>query len=213
MVALRRCGLRRDEMERLVMTMREDPLSAKLLASLKRHNPSRVRAYAGDDDARDIAVPTRRRRWSVVIEAIEARSWTRIEMLDKSGAVLGYVENVEPAREMEDLGDGGRIARTRSEAEWIVALVIKAQRDAMTFRDAEVSNLLRAQGDVVRELTSAMHGLSAIYRAQVDAASDVAAMNAEVAHGGNGQMKELLEAAPVIVQMLPVLKSMMKGGS
>jgi len=184
----------------------------KLLASLKRHTPAKVRAYAGDDDAREIAVPTRRKRWSQVIEAIEARSWTRVELLDKSGAVLGYVDNIEPARELEDLGDS-RASKTRSEAEWIVALVIKAQRDAMTFRDAEVSNLLKAQGDVVRELTSAMHGLSSIYRAQVDAASEVAAMQATAAAGGDGgQLRELLEAAPTILQAIPVIRGMLNGG-
>jgi len=183
----------------------------RLLASLKRHNPTKVRAYAGDDDARDIAVPTRRKKWSQVIETIEARSWSRVEMLDKSGAVLGYVDNVEPARDLEDL-ETGKAAKTRSEAEWIVALVVKAQRDAMTFRDAEVSNLLRAQGDVVRELTSAMHGLSAIYRAQVDAASEVAALQATAAAGGDGgQLKDLLEAAPQILQAIPLLRALMAG--
>jgi hypothetical protein len=184
----------------------------KLLANLKRHNPAKVRAYAGDDDARDIAVPTRRKRWAQVVETIEARSWTRVELLDKSGAVLAYVDNVEPAREIEDVGDG-RASKTRSEAEWIVALVIRAQRDAMTFRDAEVSNLLKAQGDVVRELTSAMHGLSTIYRAQVDAASEVAALQATAAAGDGSQLRELLEAAPTILQAIPVIRGMMSNGA
>lgn len=179
----------------------------KLLASLKRYNPAKVRAYAGDDDARDIAVPTRRKKWTQVIEAIEARSWSRVELLDKSGAVLGYVDNVEPARELEEIEVSGKLTRNRAECEWIVALAMKAQRDALSYRDSEVTNLLRAQGDVVREMTAAFRDLGAIYREQRDAASEVATMQAQA--DGGGQLKELLEAAPHILQAIPMLRGLM----
>jgi hypothetical protein len=189
-----------------------DAVADKLLSTLRRLSPARVRAYTSDDDARDIAVPTRRRKWAQVIEAIESRSWTRCELLDKSGAVLGYVENTEPARELESLAEGPE-SRSITMAERIVGLVVKAQRDAMTFRDAEVTSLLKAQGDVVRELTSSMRALSDIYRAQVDAASEVASLQATAAAGGDSQLKELLDAAPQILQVLPLVKGMMGGGT
>lgn len=184
----------------------------KLLASLKRHNPAKVRAYTSDDDARDIAVPTRRRRWGQVIEAINARSWVRVEMLDRSGAVLGYVENVEPATELEPLGEGGDSKEIRM-AERIVKLVLAGQRDAMTFRDAEVTALLKAQGDVVREMTAGMRALTAMYQEQVQAAEQVAELRATAAAGGDGnQLKELMEAAPQLLQLLPVVRQMLAGG-
>lgn len=170
-----------------------------LLSTLKRHSPARVRAYAGDDDARDIAVPTRRTRWGQVIEAINARSWSRVELLDKSGAVLAYVENSEPAREVEDI-DGGKVSKTRAEVEWIVNLVVRAQREAVALareRDA----------DAHRELAAAFRDMAAIYREQRDIAADTAAMQA-AAESGHGQVKELLEAAPAILQMLPVIRSL-----
>lgn len=182
--------------------------SERLLASLKRHCPAKVRAYAGDDDARDIAVPQRRKRWNQVIEAIEARSWTRVEMLDKSGAVLGYVDNVEPARDVEDLS-AGPVGKVRSEAEWIVNLVVRAQKEAMAYRDSEVSNLLSAQGAVVREMAAGMRELAAIYREQREAATEVASMQAAAEAGNAGQLKELLEAAPAILQAIPMLRSLM----
>lgn len=186
-----------------------DTTNDKLLASLKRHTPAKVRAYAGDDDARDIAVPTRRKRWAQVIEAIEARSWTRVELLDRSGSVLGYVDNIEPAREVEELD--GRQSKVRSEAEWIVQLVVRAQRDALTFRDAEVSSLLRAQGDVVREMVAAIHSLHSINEAKVSAAADVARLQAQAEAGEGGQLKELLEAAPLVLQAIPMLRGMLGG--
>jgi len=189
-------------------------VSEKLLAKLKRVNPSKVRAYAGDDDFRDIAVPTRRKKWSQVIETIEGASWTRVVLLDKSGAELGYVDNTEPARDLEDLGTDGKASKLRSESEWIVKLVITAQRDAMTFRDSEVTNLLRAQGDVVREMSNAMKDLSAIHREQRIAATEAAVIRAQAAAeaAGGNEWKELLEAAPQLLQMLPMLKQLLAPG-
>jgi len=182
-----------------------------LLATLKRFSPAKVRAYSSDDEFREIAVPTRRRKWQSVISAIEARSWSRVEMLDKSGAVLGYLENAEPAGALEDVGSGGGGGAIK-EAERIVALVIRAQRDAMTFRDAEVASLLRAQGDVVREMTAGMRALTAMYQEQVQAAEQVAELRTLAAQGPErGQLTELLEAAPAIMQAMPMLRSLLNG--
>ena len=186
-------------------------MSDKLLASLKRHNPARVVAYAGDDDARTIAVPTRRKRWAQVIEAINAVAWTRVELQDKSGAVLGYVENTEPAGTLSDLGTDKSTGELRL-AERIVTLVLKGQRDAMTFRDAEVSALLKAQGDVVREMTAGMRALTAMYQEQVVAAEQLAETRAlATATPEKGQLAELLEAAPQIMQALPLIRAMLGG--
>jgi hypothetical protein len=188
-----------------------DKLAEKLLASLKRHNPTKVRAYAGDDDARDIAVPTRRRRWSQVIEAIEARAWSRVELLDKSGAVLGYVENTEPARELQELASG--LPAHMSEARAIAMLVQQGQRETMQWRDAEVTALMQAQGSVMREMALAFQSLALLYREQVVAASEVATMRATAAAGeGGGQLKELLDAAPTLLQMIPLLKGLLGSG-
>lgn len=185
--------------------------SDKLYASLKRHNPARVRAFTSDDDVREISVPTRKRRWPQVVEAIEARSWSRVELCDKGGAVLGYVENTEPARELEAIeGSGGAVR----EAERIMALVLRAQRDTMTFRDAEVTSLLKAQGDVVRELVAGMRALTALYQEQVTAAEQAAELRTMAAQTPErGQLAELLEAAPAIMQALPMLRALLSGGT
>ncbi len=185
----------------------------KLLASLKRHNPARVVAYAGDDDPRPIAVPTRRKRWQQVIEAIQALAWTRVELQDKAGAVLGYVENTEPAGGLADLGTDKSAGELRL-AERIVTLVLKGQRDAMTFRDAEVTALLKAQGDVVREMTAGMRALTSMYQEQVDAAEQLAETRALAAQQPEkGQLAELLDAAPQLLQALPLIRSLLGGES
>lgn len=184
-------------------------ITETLLVKLKRFQPHKVRVYAGDEDYRDVAVPTRRKKWNTVIEAIEGRTWTRVVLLDKAGSELAYIDNTEPARDLEDL-DTGKATKLRSESEWIVKLVITAQRDAMTFRDSEVTNLLRAQGDVVREMSQAMKDLSGIYAEQRRASTEAARIQAEAAAGGDG-WKELLEAAPQLIQMLPMLRQLLLG--
>lgn len=187
--------------------------SDKLLQTLKRHNPSKVRAYAADDDHRDIAVPTRRKKWAQVIEAINALSWVRVEMLDKSGAVLAYVENTDPPAALEDLDVRGGSGHELRLAERICHLVLKGQRDAMTFRDAEVSNLLKAQGEVVREMTAGMRALTAMYQEQVQVSEQLAETRAAAAvQPEPGQLKELMDALPTILQLLPVLRGLASGG-
>jgi hypothetical protein len=181
-------------------------MNTKLLASLKRFNPAKVRAYAGDDDARDIAVPTRRKKWATVIETVEARSWSRVELLDKSGAVLGYVENDEPARDLEDLDGAQR--KVRSEAEWIVQLVIKAQRDAVALareRDADAS---RAMVETLREVMITQRDLNALQRETRDAQAELSAIQAAADNGG--QLKELLDALPQIIPAIPLLAGLVR---
>ena len=190
--------------------------TSALLETLKRHNPARVVAYAGDDDARPISVPTRRRKWAQVIEAINARSWSRVELLDKAGAVLAYVENAEPARELEPLeaatGTGAQIQL----AERIVSMVARGQREVMSFRDAELSALLAAQGSVVREMAGAMSSLSALYREQVQTAETTGELRAtalaHAASSGDDQIRQLLEALPVLIQALPMLRGLLSSG-
>jgi hypothetical protein len=182
-------------------------ITDKLTACLRRHNPYKVRAYLGDENHREIAVPQRRRRWAQVVEAIEAMPWSRCELLDKAGAVLGYVENDAAPTDAEDLTGHGNAV---TQAERITNLVLRGMREAMQFRDAELQALTRAQGDVVREMVVGMRALTELYRAQVDTAADVAEAQAMASQGG--QLKELTEAMPVILQALPLLKSLLSDG-
>lgn len=192
----------------------KDENAGKLLATLKRHNPFKVRAYNGEDDVREIAVPQRRRRWATVIEAIEAKPWTRVELLDKSGAVLGYADNEGPARDAEDLapsfaGVGGQLML----GERIAALAMKSVREAMASRDEETRALLQAQGAVVREMATAVTALGEVYQAQREAAEDAAESRAEAAVAANGgQVKELLDALPQLLQLLPLVKGLLGSG-
>lgn len=192
----------------------KDQTRETLLATLKRHNPHKVRAYNGEDDARDIAVPQRRRRWASVIEAIEAKPWSRVEMLDKSGAVLGYCDNEGPSRDVEDLapsfaGIGGQLLL----GERIAHLCMTSVAKAVAQRDDETKALLAAQRDVVKEMASAVQALGEVYREQTVAAEQAAESRAIAAAASEGgQLKELMEALPVLMQALPLLRGLLGSG-
>jgi hypothetical protein len=192
----------------------KDQTRETLLATLKRHNPHKVRAYNGEDDARDVAVPQRRRRWSTVIEAIEAKPWSRVELLDKSGAVLGYCDNEGPSRDVEDLapsfaGVGGQLLL----GERIAQLCMSSVARAVSQRDEETKALLAAQRDVVKEMAAAVQALGEVYREQTVAAEQAAEARAVAAAAGEGgQLKELMEALPMLMQALPLLRGLLGSG-
>lgn len=188
--------------------MATEEMNAKLLRELRRHEPARVRVYSGDDH-RDVAVPTRRKKWTTVISAINARTWSSCELLNKNGEVLGYVENTSPAGDVEDLD--GKSSKLRSESEWAVQLALKTGAQMLAYRAEEHRELLKAQGEVMREMTNAMKGLAALYGEQRDAAADVAALRAE-AEGGGFDIKGLLEAAPLLVQLARTMRAEQSNG-
>lgn len=187
--------------------MSDDTQNTRLLAALRRFQPSKVRVLLGDDDenARDVAVSKGRKRWSAVIGAVTGRAWSRCEFLNGKGEILGYYENTSPADDVEEIT--GRKAAVKSEAEWAVQLAINTGQKMLAFRAEEHRELLKAQSEVMRELTHAMKGLAALYGEQRDAAAEVASMRAEADNGGGFDIKALLEAGPVLLQMAQMARA------
>ena len=75
-----------------------------------------------------------------------------------------------------------------------------------------MTSLLRSQGDVVRELTNGVRALAEVYREQNLAVEEAAeARIAAVAEASGGDWKQLLEAMPVLLQAMPLLKSLVSG--
>lgn len=187
---------------------------AKLLATLKMHNPHKVRAFNGEDDSRDIAVSHKRKRWSQVISVLDARPWSRVELLDKSGALLACVDNDGPAREVEDIapsfaGVGGQLLL----GERIAALCMRSVATAVGQRDEEMRALLQAQGSVVKEMAAAVQSIAEVYREQTVAAEEAAESRAAAAAAASGgDIQQLLAAMPQLLQLAAVAKQMLAPG-
>lgn len=182
----------------------------ELLKRLRAQCPAKVKVIDAGDDERTIAVPTRRRKWQQVIEAIEARPWVRCELLDKAGSVLGYVENDGPATSLEDLPTSPE-ARGRADLQGYMRIMLDAQRQALTFRDKETADIIRVIPEVLRANTEAIRGLTGLYQAQVEIAAALAHDKATLEAGGTTkQIMEIIEASPqLLAHLAPVLKLLM----
>jgi hypothetical protein len=194
----------------------QEETAKTLLATLRRIGPAKVRAYTSDDEFRDIAVPTRRKRWTQVLDTLDKLAWSKLELLDSKGALLGQIDNSEPAHELQDLGGGeDKLAPQYSLALRINELMLRSQEKVLSFRDKETTTLLQAQGEVLREMAAGMHTLAGLYREQVKVARENAEVSAatQAAASSSSELQQLLEAAPAILQLLPVLKTMLGSGA
>lgn len=195
-----------------VAAMKTTDTDSKLLATLKRHAPARVLAYSGDDDAaREVAVPKTRKRWDRVMTALAGIPWSKVELLDTKGALLATFDNTAPAGDLEDLstGRGEVTSRDVQLHRVLLDMMLRAQKEVLQYRDAEMTQLLQAQGTVTRELVAGFRELRTIYEAQVEAAANLAQIRAEAENGGS--LKELLDAAPQLLQALPLIRGLLKG--
>lgn len=200
---------------------------SNLVSELRKVAPVIVRVYDASDEHRDHAVPNGRKRWSKVAETVDARPWVRAELLDKSERILGYVTNDEAPGDLEDLtapagSAGGVAASTRGYLE----IILRAQREALSFRDKEHSALLASvrgvlemQTQAMAQQTIAMQEVVSIVRQQRDEAVELAAMRAATAaaaqegkaEGGDMDLKQLMElaeASPKLLQALGPLVAM-----
>jgi len=188
-----------------------DPVIPKLLQALRRLAPHLVRVFDGSDEYRDIAVPTRRKRWSQVIDTIEARPWIRCELRAKGGAVLGYVERDErePAGELEDI-----TARMPPEAQhmrWYLDMMLRAQTMALTMVNKEHAAMFGAMQGILEVQTQATREIVELMRQQRDAAAELATIRATATQDdGLEQILKILEASPkLMTQLGPVIAGLM----
>lgn len=198
-----------------------DATSDRLIGKLRQLAPAKVRVVNASDEAYDVAVPNRRKRWSQVTETIESRPWVRAELMDKYGAVLGFVENDGAAGEIEELGAtaaGGKMGDMRIGLE----LMLRSQHTALSFRDKEHTALLGAMRDMLQLNMEMLRETMVLLREQRDIAAETAAMRAsaiptkedgidveEIVKLLKASPKALAEIAPMVAPLLMALR----GGS
>lgn len=184
-------------------------LREKLSLALRRNAPHKLRVFRSDDDHRDVAVPAVRNRWVRVLATVGEMPWCRVELLDKSGSLLAIVEGEESSAESVTPPPSALAAGVRE----MMTLVLRAQEQALKFRDAETTSALKSMVEMNKIMMEAVKGLASIHRDQLDASVDAAERRAEAEQAGQGSdVKQLLEAAPLIMQSLPALRAMLSGG-
>lgn len=186
----------------------------KLTATLQRYSPAYVVAFVGDEP-RAIAVPNVRKKWARVVSTLASvGAWSKVELLDKSKALVHTIENSEPAGELTDIPMTARTA----ELQGLLTIVLKAQREAMAFKNEETQGLFRAMSEMQREQTQAVKALTGLYQEQLNVVRETAAERtdaavavAAAAASDGDQMKQFMEALPLIMQALPMLRGLLTG--
>jgi hypothetical protein len=189
--------------------------ASKLLATLKRENPARLIAYLGSDQERAIAVKGGRKKWSQTVATVEALgAWTRVELLDKQGALLATVDNTDPAGELQELP--GNANDRWAQIERGLTIVLKAQDAYAKSREAEMRSVMQAQTEMTREVTASVKVLAQLHREQLEAVRESENVRAEAAiaaaAGGDG-LSQLIEALPALLQLASVAKTMLASGA
>jgi hypothetical protein len=199
------------------------PRGDKLLDALKAYAPKKLVAYMSesDEDGKAVAVPDNRKRWSRVVATLDKLAWCRLDLLDKNGGLLYRLDNAEPASELEELPTSKAMGE-HALALRIAELATKHARDAVEQalgnRDSEMKALMTGHAAVLKEMSAAMGTLTAAYRELADVKEESAETRAEAelaaqAAASGFNMKELLEAMPVLMQALPALKALLSGGA
>jgi hypothetical protein len=135
--------------------------------------------------------PAGRKKWAAVTEVLEARPWVRAELLDRQGAVIGYLTPDEQPR----MATGDEPAPAG--AAWLIQAMLHAQETALSYRDREVRVLLENVAGVIQAHGSAVQSLVQILAASRDVAAEVAAARQKLEQTDLvGQLTELAEHAP-----------------
>lgn len=172
-----------------------------LINEIKKCAPVKLSVYCGDDSPREVAVPNTRNRYHRVEQVVGAFAWTRVELLDKSGSIIGVVENSDRAQSSLAIAPAFDAECARDER--ILNVMLRAQQVALSHRESETKEALRASTEIVRTLTDSFKQLAMLHREQLSAAVEAAESRIEAQT--SSEMSQLLEAAPQILQVLPAL--------
>lgn len=184
-----------------------DGIAAELTARLRSLAPAEVRVYADGSDTptRVVGVPHGRKRWSHVVEMIEARPWVRVEFVDQKGRLLGELALERGQDEAPE--QGAKVIVPREER--LLDLMIKAQQAATKDMAAMLSHV----GEVVRIQAEGARAMQDQFLATMQMMQEREAIIRRTltapppADGGDAEpgMMDMIKAAPQVMQMIAML--------
>lgn len=165
-----------------------------------------------------VALPGGKNRRSASVALLERIGWDRVELLDKSGAVVDVVgtdvrepDEAPIVREADDPTDRRLLA--------MIEMVDRAVDRALARRESEfrsilsgVTGVVTAQSHAMSGVTQAMDALASAYRESGDAREQSARQLAEAAAGDGDPFKAIAELAPHVPALLQAAKAMGIGG-
>ena len=167
--------------------------------ALITHKPALVAVYQGDELARTIRIGPNKNRWQAALDIVAKLSWTTLELRSKAGDVLAVVG---PAPEPEPEPE---LAASSDRDERLLGLMIRAQREALGYRERESAAALTACVSFVREMAASVATLGELQRMQLEAlrTTQVPHRAVEVAPDQGLMSNKMLEQlAPILLSKL-----------
>lgn len=167
------------------------PAEPHAVDELRKLEPHSLRVSLLDGTTVPVACPKIRNRWQRVIKVLDSMAWTRIDALDKEGAVLGSVEDEDSTSfdaTNEDGDDGDRDLRIAR-----VLLEVMRSTQVETRRMFEVQ--MRGQAELVEALIGGVRSISQSYETSMSIERAARVAEAGAAAGGNPEVMAMLQLA------------------
>lgn len=173
-------------------------------AALQRFLPAKVLVYQGDELARTIPVPAgKRKKWFAVLQVLERLEWTRLELVDKAGGILGVLD-----AQTDDGAAAAPPTRGGDRDAQLLKILIDAQKAALSNRERETAQAVTAFASVVEMLTQAIGMLTAVHRQTLDAQAKAYQIAAAAAGAPmDDEQPQQLESSKLLEQMAPMIMS------
>lgn len=159
-----------------------------VINEIRKHNPHALKCYLTDGTVRDVAIRQAGNKWAKLVDTLLALSWERIECVDKSGALLGVVENEEEYEEEEDDAGGGKLHK-------IVSMMKDVMKTTMKETRLMFDSQMKANSELLAAMVEAQRSVSDSYAL----AMRVQATN--LTSGGEGQGSEVMDMMRMAMMM------------
>ena len=167
---------------------------ANPIDSLRKLNPVALKVYTLDGGEKTVAVPKVRNRWLRTYQVIETMTWTRIEALDKGGAVLGVVEDDSMLEDAVESVEGDE--RDLRMAKVLLEVMRSTQKETRAMFETQ----MRGQAELVEALIGGVRSIAQSYETSM--AIERTARVAEAAGGVAGSNPEVMAMLQLAVGMM-----------
>lgn len=190
-------------------------------AIVQNKNAVSIRVINGDEVVKTIVLGHSRRRAVQFLETLSRLDspWSSLDVLNKDKDVITVVKNDGEPGELEALGEGPQlsssassaIAQTAAIARVMGEVILRGQREVLTYRSREVDTVMGALGNVVKDLGGVVHAINQAHTEQMEAITDAAEHRAQLQNRDwVEQLTELMEAAPGLAPMVMPLIAALK---
>lgn len=158
---------------------------------LRRLEPASLKVHLLDGTEQAVAVPKVRNRWARVIQVIDAIAWTKIDALDKSGMLLGSIEDEHALDDATDEAESALDDRDVRIGRLLLEVMRTTQKESRLMMEAQNKATAAAMDHVI----AAMHAMGQSYEQSLNITRATQVADTAQASGGNPEIMAMLQLA------------------